>query len=439
MSKKFPWQRKKVLIAGLGTLGGGLETTKFFVKNGAFVTVTDLKAKEELRSSLSKLQGLPIKFTLGRHSASDFQNQDLIIRNPAMPKESPYLELARANGIPIMMESTVFFTICSSNNIIGVTGTKGKTTTVFLIKKILEKAKKDVLIGGNPQNPILSLLPKIKKETWIVLELSSWQLEGLADYNISPHIAIITNIMHDHLNRYANMDDYISAKKNIFKFQNEDDFFITNGESKICRNLAEEAKSQVYYFNSHTLPEKIKRAVKLQGLHNLSNVACSYVLSQVLKIDDSYVLDAVSEFRGVDGRLEFVQNIKGVDFINDTCATIPEATIAAVESFTSPVILICGGADKNLDFVQFGKIISRKVKYVVLIEGTATDKIEKEIPAEKILGRFNNFRLAIQKAYENAKRGDKVLLSPACASFGMFKNEFDRGEQFKKIVNQLIT
>jgi len=435
----FPWRGKKVLIAGLGILGGGIETAKFFAKNGANVTVTDLKTSSELFSSLSKLRGLPIRFTLGKHTAYDFQNQDLIIRNPAVPKESPYLELARKKGIPIMMESTIFFKLCPSKNVIGVTGTKGKTTTSFLISEILKKAKKDTVLGGVPQYPILGLLPKIKKDTWVVLELSSWQLEGLLDYKISPHIAIITNIMQDHLNRYLNMDDYISAKKIIFRFQRKNDIFVTNGEEEICRNLAKEAKSQVFYFSQRELPPKIKNAVNLPGKHNLSNVACAYTLAQILKIKETFVLSALAKFKGVNGRLEFLKKYRGISFINDTCATTPEATIAAINSFSSPIILICGGADKNLDFHQLCRIINKKIKFVVLLEGEATDKIEKELKRKKILGRFNNFRSAVENAFKNAKKKDIVLLSPACASFGMFRNEFDRGEQFRKIVDQLTS
>jgi len=437
MFSNFPWKEKKVLVAGLGILGGGLETAKFFARNGANVTVTDLKTSSELFSSLTKLRGLPIKFTLGKHLPADFQNQDLIIRNPAVPQESFYLKLARKKGIPIVMESTIFFKLCPSKNIIGVTGTKGKTTTTLLIAEILKKAKKDVVSGGNPQVPILALLPNIKKETWVVLELSSWQLEGLADYKISPHIAILTNIMQDHLNRYTSMADYILAKKIIFKFQKESDIFVTNGEEKLCRRLAKEARSQVSYFSKRDLPEKIKRAVKLPGKHNLSNVACAYTLARILGVDDSYVLTVLAKFRGVKGRLELLKKINGISFINDTCATTPEATIGAINSFSSPVILICGGADKNLDFGQFGGVINQKVKSVVLLEGVATDKIEEEVLKKKILGRFSNFRSAVLKAFENAKRGDIVLLSPACASFGMFRNEFDRGEKFRKIVEGL--
>jgi UDP-N-acetylmuramoylalanine--D-glutamate ligase len=445
MSYNFPWKKsdfwrgKKVLVAGLGILGGGVGVARFFAENGAKVTVTDLKKPGELRPSLTKLRDLPIKFTLGKHQSGDFQSQDLIIRNPAVPLDSFYLNIARKKGIPIIMESTIFFKLSCSKNIIGVTGTKGKTTTTLLIGEILKNAKKDVVISGNFRVSALSLLPKIKKDTWIVLELSSWQLEGLKDAKISPHIAILTNIMQDHLNRYKNMDDYISAKKNIFKFQKKDDIFITNKDNRICRRLAEEAKSQVLYFSQRALPEKIKREIKLPGKHNLSNVACAYTLARVLGIDDSCFLAALAKFRGVSDRLELVRKISGISFVNDTCATTPEATIAAINSFSSPLTLICGGADKNLNFSELGRIINQRVKSVVLLEGGATDKIEKEVQKKKILGRFKNFHLAVLKAYKNAKKEDLILLSPACASFGMFKNEFDRGEQFRKIVNRLTS
>ena len=437
MKFNFPWKRKKVLIAGLGVLGGGVGVARFFAENGANVTVTDLKTRQELKESLEKLKKFNIKYVLGKHDINFFLRADLIVKNPAIPDDSPYIKAAKLAKIPVEMEASLFFLLTPSKNIIGVTGTKGKTTTTLLISKFLKAAKYKVVTAGIPQHSLLGQLGKITQQTWVVLELSSWQLESLAPHKISPHIAVLTNIFPDHLNRYKSFQEYIDAKKIIFQFQGKNDFFITSANFEITQKLAKEAKSKVYFFSKNDLPQIVTKKFKLPGAHNLLNLAAVYKVAKILKISDEIVGEVCQNFRGVPDHLEVVRIINGVKFINDTTATIPDATIAGILAFSENVILICGGADKNLDFSEFDKIANKNVKGVVLLKGSATDKIERGLDGDKILGRFQNFKTAIQKAYEFAKKGDVILLSPAAASFGIFKNEFDRGEQFKKIVNQL--
>lgn len=430
------FQNKKVLVMGLGLLGGGVGVAKFFAKKRAQVTVTDLRSKEELRLSLAKLKNFNIRYVLGRHEEKDFRTHDLVIRNPAVPLDSPFLTIADKEKIPIEMESGIFFQLCPSRNIIGVTGTKGKTTTTFLIGEILKRTNNKVVVGGNLRVSMLELLEEISDETWVVLELSSWQLEGLITHKVSPHLAVITNIMPDHLNRYHTFQEYIRAKKIIFEFQKKDDVLVVSGEQAITKKIAREARSKVMFFFKRTLPIKIQRVILLPGEHNILNVSCAYTVAKNLGISDDIIFQSVKNFSGVPDRLEKIREVEGITFVNDTTATTPEATIAALVSFKNPMILLCGGSDKNLDFSEFGKVVKKRVKTIVLLEGSATDKIEKVIEKKRVIGRFPNFKEAIYKAKQNATRGDIVLLSPAAASFGMFKNEFDRGQQFRQFVNK---
>lgn len=433
----FFWKNKKVLIFGLGVLGGGVGVTKFFAKNGAKVTVTDLKNKKELQPSIAKLKQFDIRYVFGGHSEADFRSHDLIVRNPAVPTDSPFAKIAKAAGIPIEMEASLFFMLTPTKKIIGITGTKGKTTTTLLIAKILQQAKFKTVIAGTPQHSMLAQLEKITPDTWVVLELSSWQLESLASHQISPHIAVLTNIFPDHLNRYRTIEDYISAKKIIFQFQGKNDFFITSADWQITKKLAIEAKSQVVFFSKDTIHPNLAKSIRLKGNHNLANFGAAYKVAKVLGISDDIIGKTLENFEGIPDHLEDIEKINGITFINDTTATIPDATIAALNTFDAPIILICGGSDKNLDFSEFTKVVNRKAKAVVLLEGTATDKIEKGLYARKILGRLSDFEKAVRVAFQAASLGDVILLSPGAASFGMFKNEFDRGEQFKRIVRDL--
>ena len=433
----FPWKGKKVLIAGLGMLGGGVGVAKFFSENYAKVTVTDLKTAKELKTSLDKLKKYKIRYILGRHDEIDFKTHDLIIKNPAIPENSPYLQVAKKAGTPIEMEASFFFMLTPSENIIGVTGTKGKTTTTLLIYKILKQAKYKTVVAGIPKHSLLAELKKVTNDTWVVVEFSSWQLESLTPHKISPHIAVLTNIFPDHLNRYKTFEDYVEAKKNIFKFQHSSDFLVTNFELEITKKLANQANSQIRFFSKKILPQNILQSLKLAGNHNLQNLAAAYQVAKILGISDQIIIQAVKDFNPIPNHLEFIRKYKGISFINDTTATVPEASIAAISTISKPVILLVGGADKNLDFTNLSKLINQKVKALVLLQGSATDKIEKEVRREIIVGRFSDFKKAVKAAVKFAKFGDVILLSPAAASFGMFKNEFDRGEQFKAIVRGL--
>ena len=436
---KKVYRGKKVLVMGLGLLGGGVGVAKIFAEIGAEVTVTDIKKEKELALSLRKLEGLPIKFVLGKHRKKDFETHDLIIRNPAVPRNSPFLQIARKKKIPITMDTALFAKFCP-RSIVGVTGTRGKTTTATLIYELLKSIGKNALLGGNVKGmATLSLLEKLKDDSIVVLELSSWELQGFDWEKISPDIAVITNIYQDHLNRYQNMEECIKDKKIIFKYQKKSNFLVLNKENPHTKKMAKEARSEIIWFEKSDFPSSWK--LRLIGEHNKENAAAAYKVGEIFKLYPQWMKPVFGTFRGIEYRLEKVAEIDGAVYINDTTSTTPAAAIAALKSFNQPIILLAGGASKNLDLSDFAQQIVKRTKGVVLLEGTATEElaslIDRSGGGEKILGRFSNFEKAVLAASKAAKPGDIILLSPGCTSFGMFKNEYDRGEQFNRIVKSL--
>ncbi len=432
---------KKVLVMGLGIQGGGVGVARFFAEKGSKVKVTDLKTEKELKTSIDLLNDLPITYVLGEHREEDFINADLIIRNPDVLKNSSYLAVARKHHVPVEMDESLFFKLCPyRENIIGVTGTRGKTTTTHLIGEILEASGYKTLLGGNLRGvATLSLLDKMTPQTKVVLELSSWQLQGLDEDKISPHVAVLTNIYPDHLNRYQKMEAYLQDKKIIFKYQNKNDFLVLNFENKRCFDLAREARSKIVFFKKGDLPQSLISQLKLKGEHNLENVAAAYQVAKILRIDKKIVEKALTGFPGIPFRLEEIRMIDGVTFINDTTSTTPIATIKALKAYTGKkIILLAGGSSKNLDLKELAREISQRTKAVIFLEGTATDELLSEVSRQKskikILGKFDDLQKAVIQAKKTAEPGDYVILSPGCASFGMFKNEFDRGEQFNHAV-----
>ena len=440
MSYNLNYKGKNVLIFGLGILGRGLLDTIYFAKKGANVLVTDLKTKEQLKPALDKLKKYEnIKYVLGKHQKEDFDWADLIIRNADVPQTSEFLKYAISKNKIVEMDESLFAKHCPCA-IIGITGTRGKTTTSTLISMLLAKTGRKVYLAGNILNKAtLPLLDKVKQDDLVVLELSSWQLQGFGWNKISPHISIVTNIYPDHLNRYSNMAEYINDKKYIYKFQTKNDFLILNKENPETIKMAKEAKSKVIWFEKAQVPKKWK--LKIFGEHNLENIAAAISVAKIFKIKNSDIKKIVESFKGVEHRLELLKNYNGVDYINDSTSTTPIAGQKALASIEKPIVLICGGATKKIDLVDFAKDISKKTKAVILLEGTATADLEKLIISfggEKLIkGRFNDFEKAVNIAKSLASAGDCVLLSPGCASFGLFLNEYDRGEKFKKIVEKI--
>lgn len=455
---------KKVTIIGLGLHNGGVGAAKFFSRANAKVLVTDLRSREELAESIEKLKKESIKYVLGQHRPEDFINTDLVIQNPAVKSKSKYLEIARENKVPIETDIGIFFELCPAP-IIGITGSRGKSTVSALTARFLKRKYSEVILAGNIRTSVLTKLKKIDKNSIVVLELSSWQLAGLKSHKKSPYCAAITNIMPDHLNRYKDMEYYIRDKKKIFKWQKSKNYLILNYDDEKVREFSQEAKSQILYYSQENKKEsdfqgsfindgKIYfnseeicslKEIRLKGKHNVSNVLAAITIAKLHDVSNKSIQKTLSKFKGIEGRLEFIKSVNGIKYINDTTSTIPEACLAALDSFPKRnIILIAGGADKNLEFKKLAEVVVKRVKAIILLKGSATDKIKEEIEKElklknqriEIIGPLDNMEEAVMESTEQAKKFDEaiVLLSPACASFGIFRHEFERGEKFNEAV-----
>lgn len=456
---------KKITVMGLGLHGGGVGTIRFLHGLGAKIVVTDLKSKEVLAPSLEKLKDLKgIEYALGQHRTEDFENVDMVIKTPPAPWTSKHIKLALDKRIPVEIDSSLFFKLCK-NPIIGVTGTRGKTTTTSLIYEILKKAGKNPIKVGIGQISVLDKLSSLKKDSIVVFELSSWRLSALGRNNLSPHVAVMTNIYPDHLNYYPTMESYIKDKKNIFLNQKAGDVCIFNWDNEILRGMEDEMKFELMKFSKEKIENgksvyisdgsiylndgiDAKKVLDLseiivRGKHNEGNIMAAVAATSIMGVSSENIRKGVIEFKGIPHRLEFLREVDGVKYYNDTAATSPDGAICGINSFSEPIILICGGSDKKLDMTEFAKVISEKVKGVVFLRGAATEKIifalKKILPedAEKSFTIVDSMTKAMEMTKDIVEKGDVVLLSPGAASFGLFNNEFDRGNKFKQIVEEL--
>ncbi len=458
MVKSFKNQR--VLVLGLGLHGGGVAVARFLARQGAQVTVSDKKNKSELALSLDKLKNLSIKYVLGEHPESLLGDCDLIIQNPGVPADLSLLNQARQQKIPIENEASLFFKLCPSNLIIGVTGSRGKSTTSTILGSILKLWQKDTQVAGNIRDQLMfDVLPKIKKHTPVVLELSSWHLEVMGEHKIRVLSALITNIYPEHLNRYKSFAAYRSAKEQIFKWQKRNDNLVLNYDNKYTRQFGKKAIAKVWWWSiknkvsrgcfvkNNTVYFKNKSKVvslfnlsdiKLLGEHNLANVLSAVTLARVIGVPIDYIKLGIKNFVGLHDRLELIAEIKKVSYYNDTSATSPEAVIAALNALSArPIILIAGGVDKNLNYKELAEVIKKRVKQLILLPGTASDKIKQSLGGVYKFKTVSSMLQAVTLAKKLARVGDIILLSPGAASFNLFKHEFDRGEQFKKVVFKL--
>ena len=445
---------------GLGLHGGGVGVAKFFCGQDAKVLVTDLKTEEQLKESLRRLRGLKIEYVLGNHRQKDFIKTDLVVKNPAVPKNSPYLKIAADNKVPVKNDIQIFFDLCPAE-IIGITGTKGKSTVSTLIYLLLKSKNKNTLLAGNIGVSPLELLEKVKKTNIVVLELSSFELEEL---NKSPNIAVFTNLLKDHLDRYNNFAEYAESKTPIFRFQKKNDVLILNYDDLGVRNLGSLAPSKVYFYSKKPLTDQAQAAaflkdgeiyfgkgekailavdkIALRGEHNLSNVLAAVSVARMREIKAENIKKVLKRFKGIPFRQEFIKEINGIKYFNDTAATMPEAVIEAINFFSkefrsSNLILIAGGQNKGLDYKKLTEEINGKIKNLVLLPGTASDEIKKHLKAKVNLIEVFSMRGAAKRAALIARKGDIVLLSPGAASFNLFKNEFDRGRQFNQEIKKL--
>ena len=443
---------KKIAVMGLGLLGRGLGVVKFLAECGADLLVTDLKTKEQLATSLAELSDLKnIKFVLGEHRLEDFRDRDLVIKAAGVPLDSVYVAEALANGIPVKMESSLFASLTPAT-LIGITGTRGKSTTTHFIYESLSKfyKKGKVFLGGNVRGlATLPLLKEVKENDLVVLELDSWQLQGFGDEKISPHVAVFTNFMSDHLNYYMRggnsearaMELYFNDKANIFRHQNKSDYLIVSGETAHC--IVKKyplLQSEIVTADKKDMPEDWQ--VKIPGEHNRENLVLGMAVLRALGLTETEIKVSVEMFKGVPGRLELVREKDGIKIYNDTTSTTPVAGIAGIEALgdkeNKNIVLIMGGADKKIDMSELLNILPKYCKSVVLLPGTGTDTVREAVKNENP-ETFDVVTLeeAVSKAVSLAKAGDLVLFSPGFASFGLFQNEFDRGEQFNDLVKKL--
>ncbi len=451
---------RRIVVLGLGLHGGGVAVTKWLVKNKAKVTVTDIKTKDQLASSLKQLKGLPITYVLGKHPVSLLENCDLVIQNPGVPEENVFLNQAKKRGIAIENEASLFLKLCPTKKIVAVTGTRGKSTTVSLLGQIMRSKVGHTVVAGNIRDTLLfDVLDKLNDSSTVVLELSSWQLEMVGKYNLRIPAAIVTNVLPDHLNRYRNFSAYARAKASIFRGQKYDDVLVLNYDNVVTRNFSRQAKAKVYWFSQR---KKVVRGcyaqsgrvywrdgdktkfifsrddISVVGDHNLANVLAASTAGLTLGMGVGKIRAAVKKFKGLHDRLEFVRKINKVVYYNDTTSTSPDAAIAALRSFTDkPIVLIAGGTDKKLLYDSMARTIRHQAVKVILLPGTATVKLQQALKGYKEQLLALTMNQAVRLAKQLAAPGAVVLLSPGAASFGLFLHEFDRGEKFKQAVKSL--
>ena len=449
---------KKVAIIGLGV--SNLPLLDYMYGKNAKVTVFDEKEEKDIEKNiLEKLKNYKFDYFLGKNCFENLKGFDIIFRSPSFLPTRKELVEEEKRGAIITSEIEMLMKLTPAT-IIGVTGSDGKTTTTSLIYSILKNAGYNTYLGGNIGIPLFTKLNEMKPNDIVVLELSSFQLMGM---DVSPHIGVITNITPNHLNIHKDYQEYINAKKNIFKHQNKDDYIILNYDNDITRNCAKEAKSKVIFFsgkekleNGFIVDNKIIKKcedgirthildckdVLLRGEHNFENIATAIAAtSSLVDIDKS--IDTIKEFKAVEHRLEYVRTIDDVKWYNDSVSSSPTRTIAGLKSFDEDIVLIAGGYDKNLDYTPIAKPILKKVKTLILL-GQTSGKIfdavkEEEEKENKNIDIFmvNTLEEAVNLARKQAKVGEIVLFSPASASFDMFKNFADRGNKFKDLVNKL--
>ena len=455
MNKGF-FAGKKVLVMGLGRFGGGVDVVKFAFSAGAKVTVTDLAPIDQLRDSVRQLEEFTqIQYHLGSHEPADFEQADIIVVNPAVDPDSEFIKLARRHNRLVTSQIGIFAQMCPAV-IIGITGANGKSTTTSLTTHLLRAGLgqkglryKKVWLSGNIGNePLLTTIEQISPDDLVVLELSSFQIEQLAQIPKMPLVALLTNLTPNHLDRYGTFDDYCAAKENIFKFQKPAGgrlpVSIFNAEDKIAAEWFEkysaDRKRVCIKFSADQINQEIRAAFPLPGRANLSNLAAAAAIAGYFGIEDKRIKRHLPDFKALPHRLELVAEINGVRWYNDSKATTPDSTIVALEAFDNPEIIIAGGYDKHIPFNQLGEKIAERAKAAILIGQTA-ERIAEAIAAypghRTRIEIVDSLAKAVDLAGQLALSGDVVLLSPACASYDMFDNFQQRGQLFSSLVREV--
>lgn len=449
---------RKVAVIGLGV--SNIPLLDYLHEKKAKVTVFDNKKIDDIpKEILDKITTYGFEFSFGSNSLENLKGFNVIFRSPSCLPTKPELKAEAERGAIVTTEIEMLMEMCPCK-MIGVTGSDGKTTTTSLINHILEKAGYKTFLGGNIGTPLFTKLPEMTPEDIVVLELSSFQLMNM---QVSPQIAVMTNVTPNHLNIHKDYEEYIEAKKCIFKNQNENDILILNYDNEITRNCAKEAKGKVIFFSSKEkldngfivddgvikeCEDKVRKhilntdEVILRGAHNFSNIATALAATKTL-VDTDIAVKAIKEFKTVEHRIEFVREIGGVKWYNDSASSSPTRTLSGLNAFKEDIVLIAGGYDKNLDYTPLAKTVVNKVKTLILIGQTAEkifDAVKEELDKENKkmdIYMCDSLEETIKIAKKSAQKGEVVLFSPASASFDMFKNFADRGNKFKKLVNEI--
>lgn len=443
---------KNITVIGIGI--SNLPLIKYLVSLGASVTACDKRSKDDLGDNYTELENLGIKFNLGENYLQNLSG-DIIFKTPGMRYDVPELIAAKENGSKVTSEMEVFFDVCPSH-IIAVTGSDGKTTTTTLIHKMMTQSGYKTWLGGNIGNPLLTDAEKMKEDDWVILELSSFQLHTMRK---SPEIAVITNISPNHLDMHKDYQEYIDAKKNIMLYQNKDNVLVVNADNDVTAKIGKEAKGNVRYFSRQGKAdvyldgEVIKSGdkeilnindIKIPGMHNVENYMTAIAATDGL-LKDGVIENVAKTFGGVEHRIELVRELDGVRYYNSSIDSSPNRTINTLRVFPEKVIMIGGGKDKGIPYDDIGPSLAEHVKVLILI-GATSDKIEEALNAEiaktgngkdiEVI-RAVSYEDAVNTARSKANTGDVVILTPASTSFDMFRNFEERGNLFKKIVNEL--
>lgn len=425
------YRNKRVTVAGLGRFGGNIAAARWLVEQGAKVLITDQTPADKLTDSIRQLDALPIEWRLGEHRREDFTETDCIVATPAIAPANPYLIAARQAGVPIVTEIMLFIERCPAT-IIGITGTKGKSTTTALLGEML-KTQFNTFVGGNIGRSLLPELPQIAKKDIVVLELSSFMLHYLREMKWSPHIAVVTMLAADHLDWHGTPEAYLNDKRVILEFQRPDDFAVLNEGCAISHTFATEAR--IIPFGTKG---RVPFELNIPGQHNQLNAQAAFTAAHLLGVNRNAAQAAIREFPGLPHRLALVHEENGVRYFDDSIATIPEAAIAALDSFpTKKVIQIVGGHDKGLPFTAMCHALIERAKAILCI-GATGEKIADILTQSQYQGAASTYRCgdlatAMKIARHIAVSGDVVLLSTGCASYGQFVNFQERGEEFGRL------
>src|SRR6266404_5112214 len=445
-------KNKRVLVVGLARTG--VATALFCAARGAAVTATDSRSEAEIGDeTAAKLRAANVTLELGGHQENTFLQQDLIIPSPGVPADAPLLQAARAKGVAIWSEIELAYRF-RQGKLVGITGSNGKTTTTSLVEHILRSASFPTILAGNIGTPLIACVERMTPETLTVVDLSSFQLELIQSFRTD--ISVFLNLTPDHLDRHHNLESYAKAKARIFENQREEDFAILNADDPGTTPLAP-TRPHVYWFSRKQRAaqgaflhgddivfrnegrEEVvlqRQEVPLPGAHNLENALAAIAAARIAGVGAKAIAEGVRSFAGVEHRLEFVREINGIRYYNDSKATNVDATLKALDAFPARILVILGGKDKGSDYTLLQTPLRERAVLALLI-GAAADKIESQIAGSVAIERAGTLDHAVEIASQAARSGDIVLLAPACASFDQFQNYEHRGRVFKALVHEL--